>query len=150
MIPWILFLFVGVLDFGFYSYAAIATQNAARAAALRTSANPSSVSDVIACNAALLELKGLPNMSGVTSCVSSPGSITNSQPVAACVVTLTTAGSSNAACSTAASCADCAGTATARSAQAVVTYETMPMVPIPGILMGRMRLTRIAEMRIRE
>ena len=32
--PWIFFLFVGIFDFGFYAYAAICTQNAARAVAL--------------------------------------------------------------------------------------------------------------------
>ena len=31
MMPWLAFIFVGVLDFGFYSYACICTQNAARA-----------------------------------------------------------------------------------------------------------------------
>ncbi len=37
MMPWLLFLFVGVFDFGFYAYALIATQNAARAAAVHNS-----------------------------------------------------------------------------------------------------------------
>ena len=32
MSPWILLLFVLIFDFGFYSYAAISTANAARAA----------------------------------------------------------------------------------------------------------------------
>ena len=36
MMPWIAFLFVGILDFGFYSYAAILLQNVAWAAALRS------------------------------------------------------------------------------------------------------------------
>jgi Flp pilus assembly protein TadG len=142
MTPWILFLFVGVLDFGYYSYAAIATQNAARAAALRTSANTAAVNNVLACDAALIELKGLPNMAGVTACVASPASITNAQPVAASVTMLTNA--------TTPMCADCASIAAATSAQAAITYETLPMVPIPGLLMGRLRLTRVAEMRIRE
>ena len=43
MMPWIAFLFVGIFDFGFYSYAAIATQNAARAVALQ-SASGSAIS----------------------------------------------------------------------------------------------------------
>ncbi|HEY3376701.1 MAG TPA: TadE family protein, partial [Armatimonadota bacterium] len=34
MAPWIVFLFIGIFDFGFYAYAAICTQNAARAVAL--------------------------------------------------------------------------------------------------------------------
>src|SRR5947207_14797502 len=37
MAPWIFFLFMGTLDFGFYSYAIIATQNAARVAVMQTS-----------------------------------------------------------------------------------------------------------------
>ncbi len=30
MMPWLVFLFVGVFDFGFYAYALIAVQNAAQ------------------------------------------------------------------------------------------------------------------------
>ncbi len=37
LMPWLVFLFVGILDFGFYTYAAICTQSAARAAAVATS-----------------------------------------------------------------------------------------------------------------
>ena len=37
MAPWIFFLFVGVLDFGFYAYSFISVENAARAAVLLTS-----------------------------------------------------------------------------------------------------------------
>jgi len=32
--------------------------------------------------------------------------------------------------------------------QSSVTYQTMPLFPIPGVLTGRMTLTRTAEMRI--
>jgi hypothetical protein len=32
--------------------------------------------------------------------------------------------------------------------QTTVTYQTLPMIPIPGILTGRVQLTRVAEMRI--
>jgi hypothetical protein len=142
MMPWLAFLFVGVLDFGFYSVAAICTQNAARAAAIQT-ANPNLQVNALACQAALGELKWLPNMTGVTApCPTSPSGITATQPVAVSVTTLT-AGTTPA-------CADC-GDASAHSpssAQVTVTYQTVPLVPIPGILMGQMRLTRIAEMRI--
>jgi len=34
MMPWLAFLFMGVFDFGFYAYASICTQNAARAVAV--------------------------------------------------------------------------------------------------------------------
>src|SRR2546428_1434750 len=50
MAPWIFFLFMGTLDFGFYSYAIIATQNAARVAVIQTSINPTtSTHNTIAC-----------------------------------------------------------------------------------------------------
>ena len=38
MMPWLFFLFVGALDFGFYSYALISVQNSARVAALKRAA----------------------------------------------------------------------------------------------------------------
>ena len=41
MAPRIFFLFVGIYDVGVYSYAAICTQNAARAAALAAAQTPS-------------------------------------------------------------------------------------------------------------
>ena len=37
----IFFLFVGVFDLGFYTYAAVCTENAARLASLQTASNPS-------------------------------------------------------------------------------------------------------------
>jgi Flp pilus assembly protein TadG len=37
LLPWVLFLFVGAFDLGFYNYALISTQNAARVAAWYTS-----------------------------------------------------------------------------------------------------------------
>ena len=36
LMPWICFLFVGILDSGFYTYGAMATQNAARAVAIQS------------------------------------------------------------------------------------------------------------------
>lgn len=150
MMPWLAFLFVGILDFGFYAYSAICTQNAARAAAIATSASITSQTNSNACTAALGELKGLPNMIGVATCQTSSGSITNADPVAASVTTLS--------CTSTPKCADCTAavcgtppippTVWPTSAQAVVTYQTMPMIPIPGVLMGQLTLTRVAEMRI--
>ena len=37
--PWIFFLFVGIFDLGFFTYAVICTENAARAAATQTAAS---------------------------------------------------------------------------------------------------------------
>ncbi len=147
MMPWIAFLFVGILDFGFYSTAAIATQNAARAAAIQL-ANGSTID---ACQTILNELRLMPNTFGVTTCGALPSDVTNAMPVAYCATTLND--TANTTCSsTYTKCADCAGSpatgTNAKSIQAVVTYQTVPLVPIPGILMGQMRLTRIAEARV--
>ncbi len=150
MMPWIVFLFVGVLDFGFYSYAAICTQNAARAAAIATSANSTAQTNSIACTAALRELNVLPNMVGVTTCQTSAGAVDSTHPAAA-FITLPVL-----SCTTAPQCADCTAAACSAatppahptSAQVSVTYQTMPMVPIPGVLTGKMTLTRTVEMRI--
>lgn len=148
MTPWLVFLFVGILDAGFYSYAAICTENAARAAALATSVNTASETNDVACSAALQELNGLPNMVGVTTCASTAGGITNADPVAAWVVALS--------CTSSPQCADCVGNADCsitsppppQSAQAWVTYQSSQMIPIPGILRSRLTLTRSAEVRL--
>jgi len=129
MMPWIAFLFVGILDFGFYAYAAIATQTAARTAAMQ-SAIANDVSQ--ACTAALNELKGLPNVGSIVSCGALPVIVT---------ATVLNAG-------TTPPCADCSLNATATSAQVTVTYQSIPMIPIPGVLTARLTLSRIAEVRM--
>jgi len=126
LMPWIAFLFVGVFDFGFYSYAAIATQNAARAAAIQLASGATN-----SCAAALAELRMLPNTTGLTTCTAAPVQVSD--------LTLTNA--------TTPPCADCSLNTTATSRQATVTYQSIPLVPIPGILTGRLSLTRIAEVR---
>src|SRR5690349_5397528 len=63
--PWIFFLFIGVLDVGFYCYALMAVGNAARVAALQNSVGLGSANDSAgACLAAARELQSLPNMVG--------------------------------------------------------------------------------------
>jgi Flp pilus assembly protein TadG len=142
--PWIFFLFVGILDFGFYSYAAICTQNAARAVALVKA--QTSMSAVTACNAALGEMRMLPNVGynpsaslcsdGGTTC---PPTLTSGKAVALCVQVLNN--------STTPKCADCVLDTSAISQQAEVTYQTIPLVPIPGLLTGQLTLSRGAEVR---
>jgi Flp pilus assembly protein TadG len=132
--PWVFFLFVGALDFGFYSYAAIATQNAARAAAAYTSSSLSTANDAAgACTLyAIPELKSLPNMSGVTACSSLPVQVT-------------------------AGCLSCPngyasiGTSSDGSpaAQVTVRYQTIPLVPIPGLLIQQYTVARTVQMRVR-
>src|ERR1700731_2757751 len=86
--PWIFFLFVGIFDFGFYSYAAICTQSAARAVAL--SQAQSATAAVTPCNAALGEMKMLPNVGYNPGFTCGSGTtVTQAAPVAVCVGTLT-------------------------------------------------------------
>jgi len=142
MMPWLAFLFVGILDFGFYAYAAISIQNAARAAAIRAAASQYSFSWASACSAALGELRGLPNMVGINTCAASAGAITDTLPAAVVVTVLDG--------TTTPPCADCdlGLPSNPTSVQATVTYQTLPMVPIPGLVTGRMTMTRIAESRV--
>src|SRR5579871_6288354 len=66
-LPFLLFLFVGAFDWGFYAWALIATQNAARVAALYTSGSSSTASDSSgACTYALGELAYAPNVAAST------------------------------------------------------------------------------------
>src|SRR5437016_4005677 len=141
LIPWLFFLFVGVLDIGFYSYASICTQNAARAAAILIAkggpvcgtgtCQPQATATLNACTAALWELNALPNAMGLKSgCAGSPGAITNTMPVA--VVATPLSGAQCADC-----CAGCSHT-TATSWQAAVTYQSVPLIPIPGVLVSRL------------
>ena len=147
LMPWLIFLFIGVFDLGFYMYAAICTQSAARAAAIATSQSQSTQTFAIECAAALGELNTLPNMGGVSTCATSSGGITNALPIAVLNPPTTLS------CTTTPKCADCtAYTCTdpvpPTSVQTAVTYQTLPMIPIPGVLTGRVQLTRVAEMRI--
>lgn len=123
MAPWIFFLFVGTLDFGFYSYAVIATQNAARVAAMQTSTNTTTMADsTLACNYALTELNVLPNTRSLTTCAALP-----------VIVNAT-------------SFVDADG---ATGSRVDVTYQTINMIPIPG-LSGRLSITRNAQMRLKQ
>lgn len=121
--PWMLFLMVGVLDLGFYTYAAIATENAARVAAQYGAAGTATAGDSAgACTYALQEALSLPGLTSGMNCQSLPF-----------VVTLTPVAGPD-------------GTA---ASSASVTYQTIPMIPIPGVLTGRLTLTRTAEMKVK-
>src|SRR5712691_2982936 len=75
--PWLFFLFVGALDFGFYAYALISVESAARVAALYASTNTTTATDSTgACTYALGELRNLPNVGSMTSCTTNPLKIT--------------------------------------------------------------------------
>ena len=115
--PWIFFLFVGVLDFGFYSYALIAVQNAARVAALTAGTDAGAAIDQPrACRLAVDELLKMPNLKAVDpatySCNAMPLRVeVNSNP----------------------NYVDSEGNP---ATWVRVTYETIQMIPIPGIVTG--------------
>ncbi len=120
--PWIFFLFISVADFGFCSYAAISIQNAARSAVLYTSSSSAAASDSTgACAVVRRELQSLPNYS-----------------------------SSNAACSAAPLQVTAqklsAGPDGNPAAQVTVTYQTIPLVPVPLLFSGSLTLVRTVEM----
>jgi Flp pilus assembly protein TadG len=117
------YLFIGIVDFGFFGYALIAVQNAARVAALYTSSAASHDTDQTgACTKILNELTTLPNYSALpTSCNASP-------------LTVTTTTSTD--------------TDSQTTAKVSITYQTISIIPIPG-LPGSLSITRSVQMRVR-
>jgi len=122
MTPWILLLFLGVYDFGFFIYASICVQNAARVAAMGN-ALEGGVDQAAACNLVLNEMNALPNISSSTTCSTSLG-VTNANPLAVVVVLDTSGPDGN-----------------ANVIEVTVQYLSLQLFPIPG-LMGQMTMTR--------
>lgn len=119
--PWIFFLFIGALDWGFYSSALISVEAAARSAALYASSSASASSDSSgARDIVVKELANVPN-------------VKDDNPV----VTATAL--------TAASSPDGASAAT----QVSVQYTTISLIPLPGLLKQQFTFTRIVTMRVR-
>jgi hypothetical protein len=134
LLPWFLLLFTGVFDFGFYAYALIAVENAARVAVLHSAANTATAADQSgACALAAQELTGLPNV-GPTytgTCSADPITVTSIY------------------CDASTPCSGSSGSADGSSAAYVtVTYRMPPLfrIPIPGV----QSITRTAEMRLRD
>src|SRR5580704_3646771 len=117
ILPWYVFLFVGAFDYGFFSYGLIATQNAARVAAMYCSASASRAANCTnACGYALDQLRNMPNVgSAMTTCTASPVVVSTS------MVTGTGSGGSPDG---------------ANAATVTVTYTTPQLIPIPGFLPG--------------
>jgi len=124
-LPWIFFFFIGAVDWGFFAYALVSVENAARVAAEYTSQSSTTAADSSgACTVVINELKNLPNIgSSVTTCGgSSPVSVTASQ------VTGPDAGTAS---------------------QVSVTYSSVNLVPIPGLLQKAFTWTRSVTVRLR-
>ncbi len=127
--PWIFFLFVGVLDFGFYSYALISVQNAARVAALTAGIDSGAAIDQPrACRLAVDELQKMPNLKTIDPETYTCGAMPLRVEV-----------NSNA------NYLDAEGNA---ATWVRVTYETIQMIPIPGIVTGKATISRRVETRI--
>jgi hypothetical protein len=132
LLPWFIFLYVGVYDWGFYAHSLISTEDAARVAALYaanaagsgTGAGGGSLTT--ACSVVLNELSVSSNLTGVTTCT---GPVSDSNPV---VVAL--------------SCNPGGVLDSVQSVQAAVTYRTMQLIPIPGLLTGKTTLYRTAQL----
>jgi Flp pilus assembly protein TadG len=126
--PWIFFLFAGALDMGFYMYAALAVENAARVAVLHVAASTDVASDANAAQFARTyvcnELRMLPNV----------GSTCPATVVSVSVPAQPFTGSDGDA-----------------ATQVSVTYTTVPLVPIPGLNPGphgQWTFTRFVQMRL--
>jgi hypothetical protein len=134
LLPWFLFLFTGVFDFGFYAYALIAVENAARVAVLHSAANAATAGDQGgACSLAVQELTGLPNVGP------SYNGACNADPITVTSVY----------CDSSAPCSGSSGSVDGGPAAYVTVKYRMPplfRIPIPGVA----SITRIAEMRLRD
>lgn len=116
MVPTLLLLFLGMTNLGFFIYAFISVGNAARVAAQYT-ANPSFVGNGwVACQAALRELRSIPNVNPLTTCTGD--------------LTVNAESYTEPTFSTLAS-------------RVTVTYQTIQLFPLP-FLTGKMAINRTA------
>jgi Flp pilus assembly protein TadG len=130
LMPWLIFLFIGAMDWGFYADALIATEAAARVACTYTSSSSSVVTDsTTACTYALGQLAKMPNVGTSMSTCASGSSVTSSQPVGISATSIT-GPDSNAA------------------AQISVTYLTPVFIPMMGNLPTQLTITRTIKMRV--
>lgn len=139
MAPWLIFLFVGAMDWGFYAYALIATEAAARVGCLYASTSSTTATDTttVCQNYALNQLRRMSNVgTSMTSCASG-SSVSASSPVGVSA-TLLSAGTS----------AD--GNP---AAQVSVTYMTPIFVPVilnrSTVIPRQVTITRTVQMRLR-
>lgn len=125
MLPWFIFLFVGAFDWGYYAHALISTESAARVGVMYASTNSTDAADSSGvCKLVLEELRVVPNVgTSVTTCSASP------------VVASTQLVSS--------------GADGQQAAQVSVTYTTLQLIPIPGLLANQATFYRQVQMRLR-
>jgi hypothetical protein len=157
MFPWIFFLFIGILDFGFYAYSAICTENAARVVAMQIA--KSQGYSASACALAVSEMSRLNNVAGQSAPCASGTSVSCTflsctQPIAVCTGILTK--TSTSVCGLpAAMCADCNCALfptpicdNSSSVKVAIVYQAPTLIPIPGVLTNWVTFFRTAEQRI--
>lgn len=134
-LPYLLFLFVGAFDWGFYSWAMLSTENAARAAALFTSSSSTNAGNsAAACAIATAELAKAPNIAASPAVSDGTFGSINTCTSAPLTVTATSLAS---------------GPDGSAASQVSVTYQTPVLIPIPGSLTGQFTITRVIQMRVR-
>jgi Flp pilus assembly protein TadG len=124
-LPWIFFFFIGAADWGYFAYALVSVENASRVGAMYASTNSTTSTDSSGtCTVVLNEMKNLPNIgASVTSCGgTSPVSVTASQVT---------------------------GPDSSAAAQVSVTYTSLNLVPIPGLIQKGFTWTRSVTIRLR-
>jgi Flp pilus assembly protein TadG len=119
--PWIIFLFVGLFDWGFYAYSLITLENATRSAASWNANHNQPTNATDACTIATSEMQSLVNMGGVTTCTGSPVSVSATQVT---------------------------GPDNDPAAMVAVTYTTPRLIPIPGILGNQFTITRTVTIKL--
>jgi len=130
MTPWLIFLFIGAMDWGFYANALIATEAAARVACLYTASSSSTVTDSsTACTYALEQLRRMSNVgTGMSTCASG-SAVSSSAPVGVSATSVT-------------------GPDGNPAAQVSVTYLTPVFMPMMGQLPKQLTITRTIQMRV--
>jgi Flp pilus assembly protein TadG len=127
MTPWLIFLFIGAMDWGFYAYSLIATEAAARVGCMYASTSASVLAaggtSATVCTYALEQLRKMPNVGGsLTTCSASPVTVT---------VSSVTGPDANPA------------------AQVQVIYVTPVLIPMLGQLPSQLTITKTIQMRLR-
>jgi hypothetical protein len=120
--PWIVFLFIGSLDLGFYAYSLITLESAARNAASWNANHATPTDTATACTIVTAEMQSLININGSTTCG-------GTSPVAISAVQVI-------------------GPDNGQAAQVSVTYTTPSLIPIPGLLAKQFTITRVVTMKL--
>jgi Flp pilus assembly protein TadG len=130
-LPWLIFLFVGAFDWGYYAHALISTENAARIAGNYASWDSAQATDTPnVCLFAVEELRIAPNIAASGQACGS------GQPVNVSAALLTSSSTPPSP--------DGQPAATVS-----VTYTTTQLIPIPGLLRSQTTLYRTVTMRLR-